>query len=211
MKFPLPLIATVLAVLCLSPSYAALLAVQEFGGGTTNQPYVTPLLTTYMECIGQGAGGAGSCGLNNLGGGGGGRGGMGDEIAYGTLGGLSLIVNVGHGGFASVCPNYGNVGTQSSVTFPGAGGWMWIWGGAQRALGQMAGQGGNNAQSGTQPSYVFAWGQANLGSEIGQNAVGTLGGIGAGNGDTGGGGNGGAPGQNGTAGIDGYISCRFYD
>jgi hypothetical protein len=196
-------------LLLASPASASPFAAKDWGGGTSNAHYTVPAGTTAMECYLSGAGGAGDYGRNGLPGGGGGRGAITQRLAIGTLGGKTVTVSTGTGGYAPSAGGYGNIGTAATLEFDN--GWAWISGGGQRAISQRAGQGGNAAESGSVPSYVSVYSQHNLGSETGQNGVGSTGGIGAGNGDTGGGGNGGDTGANGTAGTDGYVSCVFFN
>lgn len=192
--------------LFIMPCFAYGAAHADFGAGT-NTTWTVPSGKTELRIYIQGAGGAGAGGCNSKGGGGGGRGALAYFALSGVTPGTTLTIIAGTGGYAPTVCNLGNIGTQSSVAFPN--GWTLIAGGGQRGIGQMGGAGGNVAETGTAPSGV-TYGQVNLGSEIGQNAVDTTGGAGAGNGDTGHGGNGGNAGQVGYAGNGGYIHIEAF-
>lgn len=187
----------------------ALLGMFDYGGDCTNGVSLTlPSGTTVLRVVLTGAGGAGDYGRNGYGGAGGGRGAVSEHIFSGDLSEKIVIMKTGIGGYAPTSSAFGNIGTSTSIKFDNN--CELISGGGQRALGVMAGCGGNTAISGSLPSYITGYSQHNLGSEIGQNAFSTLGGSGAANGDCGGGGNGGNVGCNGTGGVNGYISCQCY-
>lgn len=187
----------------------ALLGIKDFGGASINGSiYIIPEGCTYLRATLTGAGGAGDFGRNSMGGGGGGRGATGEKIVWGDLGGRTIIITTGIGGHAPTELSFGNVGTHTILEFDN--GWQLIAGGGQRAEGDYAGRGGNNAKSGVRPPYVIKHSEHNIGSETGQNGTLLRGGSGAGNGDTGGGGNGGNPGQPGTEGGPGYVNIQFF-
>lgn len=187
----------------------ALLLMKDFGGGAANGvPFIIPIGCTWMRATLTGGGGAGDYGRDNFGGGGGGRGATGEKIVMGDLGGKTIIIHTGVGGFPPTIESFGNVGTQSSITFDN--GWQMIAGGGYRAEGAKPGHGGNMASSGEMPLYIIKRSEHNLGSESGQMGMLLSGGRGGGQGDTGGGGNGGDPNSLGMGGTAGYINIQFH-
>lgn len=186
-----------------------LLLLKDFGGNSANgTEFIIPLGCTWLRATLTGGGGAGDYGRDNHGAGGGGRGAVGEKIIMGDLGGKVITIHTGVGGYAPTVESFGNVGTQSSITFDN--GWQLIAGGGYRAEGQIAGHGGNMAQDGIRPAYIIKQSEHNLGSEGGQFGLLNRGGRGGGQGDTGGGGYGGNPGELGIGGTAGYVNIQFF-
>lgn len=192
-----------------------LLSQADFGGDGITHNFTIPANTTLIKIWGQGPGAGGGAGNSNSAGGGGGSGVKGYWCIQGTLASKALQILCPAGGGAGIAPGGNGTSASGHTTITWDNGWQLIFGKGGPGYGGNGqpgpgGPGGNNAVSGTAPSYLGAYGQFNLGATPGMDGTIRLNGHGGNEGDAGGGGHGGWWNANGQAGFGGYVHVECY-